>query len=115
MVVFDVMEHLTDPIQTLAALGAFLKPGGILLIETGNTDSTGFRKAGPRYAYAGIVEHVGFFNESSIRRAGRQAQLGRVHFEISQHSRMNPHGRFGFCPAHTVYTALSLPGVAALP
>jgi SAM-dependent methyltransferase len=86
IIIFDVMEHLTDPIGTLTALQKLLRPGGIMLIETGNTDAPEFRKYGPRYCYAAVVEHVGFFNSSSIAEAGRRAGLELSHFERSRHS-----------------------------
>ena len=58
----------------------------IMLIETGNTDAPAFHKYGPRYSYAAVVEHVGFFNRSSLAEAGRRAVLELPHFERSRHS-----------------------------
>jgi hypothetical protein len=56
------------------------------MIETGNYDAPRFRKLGPLYIYASIVEHVGFFDQQSIEEAGRRAGLQLVHFEKSVHS-----------------------------
>jgi len=85
VVVFDVMEHLVDPVATLVALRSLLRPGGIILMETGNTDAPEWRLTGTAYWYCGLVEHVGFFNKRSIREAGRRAGLELAHFERSRH------------------------------
>ena len=86
VIIFDVMEHLVEPVEILAKLGGLLKPGGIILIETGNTDAPGFKALGPRYLYAAIVEHVGFFNEASLREAGRRTGLNLRHFQKTCHT-----------------------------
>jgi len=86
IIIFDVMEHLPDPVGDLTKLRRILMPGGIMLIETGNTDSQDWQSWGVRHPYAGIVEHLGFFNQKSIETAGRRAGLALAHFEKSVHS-----------------------------
>jgi SAM-dependent methyltransferase len=87
VVVFDVIEHLNEPVEMLRALSRLLKPGGIVLIETGDTDAPHFARAGKLDPYCGLVEHVGFFNRRSIAEAGRRAGgLELAHFERSVHS-----------------------------
>jgi SAM-dependent methyltransferase len=86
IVIFDVMEHLTDPVGILRALARLLAPGGVMLIETGNTDATPWRVCGTDFWYCGLVEHVGFFNRRSIAKAGeRAAGMALVHFERTKH------------------------------
>ncbi len=40
---WDVLEHVNDPVATLQAAFALLKPGGLLLVETDNRDSLSYR------------------------------------------------------------------------
>jgi SAM-dependent methyltransferase len=90
IVALDVFEHLSDPVGVLRGLRQFLRPGGVVLIETGDTDAPGFQRHGVRYTYAGLVEHVGLFNQSSIREAGRAAGFALAHFERSWHHAITP-------------------------
>ncbi len=88
VVSFDVFEHLSDPVSALRGFCRLLKPGGIVLIETGNSDEPLWRRVGIRHPYQSIPEHVAVFNESSLREAGRHAGLELVHFEATAHQEL---------------------------
>jgi SAM-dependent methyltransferase len=85
VVSFDVFEHLNDPVATLRDLRKLLAPGGIMLIETGDSDTPVWRRLGTRYPYACYIEHVGLFNRRSIAEAARRAGMSLVHFENTEH------------------------------
>jgi len=85
IIIFDVMEHIPDPVADLTALCRMLAPGGIVLIETGNTDARDWKRFGKRHPYAGFIEHIGFFNRRSIETAGQRAGFALAHFEQSVH------------------------------
>lgn len=114
-VVFDVMEHLTRPVETLAALARLLRTGGVLLVETGNSDSWPWRRQRQRYPYCGLVEHVGFWNRSSIAEAGRRAGLELTHFEESVHTAASPGQRLRNGVHNVVYRGLRLAHASGLP
>jgi len=40
---WDVLEHVNDPVATLQAAFALLKPGGLLFVETDNRDTISYR------------------------------------------------------------------------
>jgi SAM-dependent methyltransferase len=60
---FDVFEHLTNPLGTLDTLFQHLQPGGLLCIGTGFADSPSFRRAGSKYCYVCVPEHVCFLTK----------------------------------------------------
>ncbi len=70
LTVFEVIEHLHNPRQFLEQCKSLLVPGGILLINTGNTDSWTQKVLGSMWEYYDMEKHGGhisFFNPYSIR------------------------------------------------
>lgn len=66
---FEVVEHLREPLPLLRECRRILKPGGILLLSTGNTHSWTAAAMGARWDYfhmASIGGHISFFNPRSI-------------------------------------------------
>ncbi len=66
---FEVIEHLTDPISLIREIGRILKPGGLLLIGTGNAGSWTVQALGNRWEYFDIKRHGGhisFFTPESM-------------------------------------------------
>jgi SAM-dependent methyltransferase len=59
VVLADVFEHLTEPTNLLRKLVSLLKPGGILLLVTGNGDAPACRLDPAQFWYFRIIEHVG--------------------------------------------------------
>jgi SAM-dependent methyltransferase len=112
IVSFDVFEHLNDPVATLRDLRQLLRPGGIMLIETGDTDTPLWRRMGTRYPYAAYVDHVGLFNRSSIAEAGRQAGMSLVHYQTSEHHVIPMRLRIGYHVYNATHALLR--GVDAL-
>ena len=66
---FEVVEHLREPLPLLQECRRILKPGGILLISTGNAASWTVAAMGARWDYFHIEKdggHISFFNPQSI-------------------------------------------------
>lgn len=62
----DVLSHLPDPVATHRDLAARLKPGGYLMLETGNLADLPPERYGiyPRFQYP---DHLFFFGEKTLR------------------------------------------------
>jgi len=77
---FEVIEHLDDPITLAQQVRRVLRPGGIWLIGTANGRSWTFAAMGARWNYLHIDSHgghVSFFTPASIR-----ALASRTGFEV---------------------------------
>jgi len=71
---FDVIEHLPHPHETLALCDRYLKPGGIIVITTGDFASPVARFAGVNWRLMTPPQHLWFFTKESFRRMS--ASLG---------------------------------------
>jgi SAM-dependent methyltransferase len=73
---FEVIEHLREPISLLNTCQRLLRPGGILFLKTGNTVSWTARIQKGEWHYFNIQKHGGhisFFNPVSISVLARKA------------------------------------------
>lgn len=71
---FEVVEHLREPLPLLRECHRILKPGGILIISTGNAASWTVATIGAQWDYFHIEKdggHVSFFSPQSISVAAR--------------------------------------------
>ena len=70
---FEVLEHLDDPLAMLKALKARLNPGGVMIVEV--PDTTGVNGIHDRTSYHKIhpLDHINAFTPGSLVRIMRQA------------------------------------------
>lgn len=74
----EVIEHLQDPHSLLQECRRILRPGGILLIGTGNAASWTFAAEGARWEYlsiAGHGGHVSFYNPASMAALAKRSNF----------------------------------------
>jgi len=67
---YEVIEHVADPIPLLKECHRILRPGGVLVIGTGNTDSWTRRIRKDKWDFFDMKQHGGhinFFSTHSIR------------------------------------------------
>ena len=62
---WDVIEHVRDPVDTCRSLARCLKPGGFLLLSTPDIGSLTARILKGRWAFMTPPEHLGFFSAKS--------------------------------------------------
>lgn len=73
---FEVIEHLKEPLPLLKECQRILRPGGILLIGTANATSWSAQAFGAHWDYLSITKHGGhisFFNPDSLERLTAKA------------------------------------------
>jgi SAM-dependent methyltransferase len=112
----EVIEHLPSPLEPLALAARLLKPGGLLLLTTGNLDSLIARRQGIHYRYCAPEIHVSLFNPACLaalyRRVGlspcRVRYHGAVKFKVLKTLRLQPRSR------RLARLALRLPPVVRL-
>jgi SAM-dependent methyltransferase len=81
IVLFDVIEHLPDPRQTLALCQQHLNPGGIIVLTTGDFGSALARLAGARWRLMTPPQHLWFFTQESVRRLAAGLGLAVEHVD----------------------------------
>jgi SAM-dependent methyltransferase len=78
VVMWSVLEHVTAPVATMAAVARVLRPGGILNIFTPNGESRAAREQGMGWIEYNRPGHVVFFSPPTLRRLLQQQGLEPV-------------------------------------
>jgi 2-polyprenyl-3-methyl-5-hydroxy-6-metoxy-1,4-benzoquinol methylase len=94
----EVIEHLPAPLEPLQLVARLLKPGGLLLLTTGNLQSPVARRQGIHYRYCAPEIHVSLFNPHCLaqlyQRVGLAPQFvrynGVVKFKVLKSLRHRP-------------------------
>ena len=76
---FEVIEHLREPLPLLRECHRVLKPDGILVLSTGNTASWTVAAMQERWDYFDIAKdsgHISFYNPRSIALLGARTGFG---------------------------------------
>ena len=63
----DVIEHVIDPHGFVESCKRHLRPGGVVLLLTGDADSYAARIAGPRWSYLRWCGHISVFSGAGLR------------------------------------------------
>ena len=79
----EVLEHLPAPLEPLALVARLLKPGGLLLLTTGNLDSPVARRQGIHYRYCAPEIHVSLFNPRCL--AQLYGRVGLIPYPVRYH------------------------------
>lgn len=66
---FDVFEHLSDPIGDVKRLTRYLKDDGIMIIATGDAESLAAKFFGRKWTFFIPPQHLFFFNRTNMTKA----------------------------------------------
>lgn len=97
---FDVFEHLADPDLACGRIARALRPGGLLVIETGNSSALSARILGGAWYYMNFLEHFQAFNIKALSHL-----FGRYDLEVIRWGKVF---QTTVSPAVRVRTAFSL-------
>jgi SAM-dependent methyltransferase len=81
IVLLDVIEHLPDPHATLELCARHLRPGGIIVITTGDFGSLYARLAGAHWRLMTPPQHLWYFTRPSVERIARSLGLRMEAFD----------------------------------
>lgn len=63
---FDVFEHLQDPLSDMKKLETLLKPDGMIIIATGDTKSVAAKVMKRRWTFFIPPQHIFFFHRNNV-------------------------------------------------
>lgn len=72
---FDVFEHLENPLADMKKLSGLLKPDGIIIIATGDTQSWAAKIMKRRWTFFIPPQHIFFFDRKNVTSLLRRAKL----------------------------------------
>lgn len=94
----EVIEHLPEPLEVMRQVARLLKPGGLLLLTTGNLDAPAMRPPGIHNSYCVPEIHVSLFNARALARIYQRVGLepwpvryrGAIRFKVLKGLRHSP-------------------------
>jgi SAM-dependent methyltransferase len=77
---FEVIEHLRDPLRVVRAAHRALKPGGVFVVSTPNLGALSRLMLGGEWAVLSPAEHLYYFTETTLRAMLQKAGFRSVRF-----------------------------------
>jgi O-antigen/teichoic acid export membrane protein/SAM-dependent methyltransferase len=99
----DVIEHVKNPLLFLQLLAGVVKPEGVVIIGTGNTESLAWRFFGHGYGYCAIPEHLSFINPTWCRWAAGRLGLQVIASQPFSHGEVSTTRKLGAFAKCAVY------------
>ena len=109
VVAFDVIEHVQNPGDLIRRMALATRPGGLVIVATGNTAAWSWRIMRGMYWYCTIAEHIAFINPHWCRQAA--SRLGLEITELHRFSHEPARGTEGMIQAVSNLAYRLLPGL----
>lgn len=78
---FDVFEHLQDPLFDMKKINSLLKPDGVIIIATGDTRSLAAKIMKRRWTFFIPPQHIFFFHRKNVTTLLQNAGLKPFHWD----------------------------------
>lgn len=75
IILFQVLEHMPEPLKTLLDCSALLKPGGVLMVSVPNLESWQARVTGDAWFHLDVPRHLFHFSARSLSETLRRIGL----------------------------------------
>lgn len=82
---FEVIEHLSDPVGTLAQVAELVVPGGLLALSTPNCERPGAAAGLPINIWFLPPEHISYFGIGTVRQCIERAGFETLALEGPEH------------------------------
>ena len=105
VVMMDVFEHLQSPTKVLHRLSEALKPGGILVVGTGNGDAPACRLDPAQFWYFRNIEHLSMLTIRHGRWLAQQLGMTLVRWDLMCHYDHSLRARCGQYLRHAAFWA----------
>ncbi len=84
IVMFDVLEHLTDPVAAATKVRRALRPGGLLAVTVPDFGGWWARVGGRRWPMITPWEHLVYFTRATVRATLATAGFERIRFHCAR-------------------------------
>jgi SAM-dependent methyltransferase len=82
---FEVIEHLPNPIETLKEIAGLLGPAGVLALSTPNCERPGAREGRPINIWFCPPLHISYFTAETLRRSLAEAGFKTLAIDGLEH------------------------------
>ena len=82
----DLIEHVQNPQETLKIISDLLKPGGYIIIETGNAASLTANILRDDWSYTAVYGHICVFTPSNLSKIAHKVNIKKVMIKKGWHS-----------------------------
>lgn len=83
LTLFEVLEHLEDPMGVLTSVAEVLLPGGILILETPDCEGVTGIQTREDYLKIHPLEHINGFTPQSLRSFAQRAGFSPIHKPVN--------------------------------
>jgi 2-polyprenyl-3-methyl-5-hydroxy-6-metoxy-1,4-benzoquinol methylase len=84
IIMWDVIEHIKDPLATCKSLLKFIKPGGYLMVSTPNIGAAFAKICGKYWPFITPPEHLSFFNKRSMIQLFEKELDAKIEYRTSK-------------------------------